>query len=75
MNSIGMISTPNCPPEKFIIESGTVITEEGQNLARELGVSYYESNLTDKKTIDTIFYDLAIKVLQKQVFIYRSELT
>ncbi|MFX1286069.1 MAG: hypothetical protein ACFFB5_20665 [Promethearchaeota archaeon] len=50
----------------FITESETVTTEEGQNLANELGVSYYESNLTERKSIETIFHDLAIEVLRKK---------
>ncbi len=48
----------------FITESETVTTAEGQNLADELRVLYYESKPTDKKTVETICHDLIIEVLR-----------
>ncbi|MFX1286091.1 MAG: hypothetical protein ACFFB5_20775 [Promethearchaeota archaeon] len=48
----------------FITESETVTTAEGQNLADELRVLYYESKPTDKKTVETIYHDLIIEVLR-----------
>lgn len=41
-----------------------VTTAEGQSLAEELGLSYYETRPTAKK-IEQIFHDLVIKVLLK----------
>ena len=49
----------------FITESETVTTEEGQNLAEELGVSYYETKLTNKRIMAEICQDLTLKVLNK----------
>ncbi|MFX0206965.1 MAG: hypothetical protein ACFFDT_13340 [Candidatus Hodarchaeota archaeon] len=43
-----------------------VTTAEGQSLAEELGLSYYETRPTDKK-IEQIFHDLVFKVLQKDI--------
>ncbi|MFX0207032.1 MAG: Rab family GTPase [Candidatus Hodarchaeota archaeon] len=44
-----------------------IITAEGQNLAEDLGIYYYETYIKDKNTIEGIFHDLAYKVLEKEV--------
>jgi len=43
-----------------------ITTDEGQSLAEELGLSYYETRPTDKKIIEQIFHDLTLKVIRKK---------
>ncbi|UCG00659.1 MAG: hypothetical protein JSW11_13695 [Candidatus Heimdallarchaeota archaeon] len=44
-----------------------ITPEEGQSLAEELGLSYYETRPTDKKISGQIFHDWSLRVLQKEV--------
>ncbi|MFX1286603.1 MAG: GTP-binding protein [Promethearchaeota archaeon] len=48
----------------FISDSEEITSFEGQGLAEELNVPYYETTPTDKATIEGIFHNLARKVVQ-----------
>ena len=48
----------------FITDSEEVTTEEGQNLAEELGVSYYETKPSDRSIMADVCQDLSFKILK-----------
>ncbi|UCG02694.1 MAG: hypothetical protein JSW11_01630 [Candidatus Heimdallarchaeota archaeon] len=43
-----------------------ITTAEGQSLAEELGLSFYETRPTDKKISEQIFHDLTLQVLRRR---------
>lgn len=47
----------------FLTDSDVVTSEEAQNLAEELNLSYYETQSTDKDTIEDIFHEIGLKLL------------
>ena len=49
----------------FITDSEAVTTEEGQNLAEELGISYYETKPTNRRIMAEVCQDLALKIINK----------
>jgi GTPase SAR1 family protein len=50
----------------IITKSQEVTTEEAQILAKELGMSYYETTVSDKSSIEEIFFDLTKKALESK---------
>ena len=49
----------------FVSDSEEVTTAEGQNLAEELSIHYYETKPTDNETIEGIFHNITRKMLEK----------
>lgn len=49
----------------LISDSDTITKEEGQTLAEELGISYYETRPTDQETIEKIFHTIIRDVLKE----------
>ena len=50
----------------LITNTEKVTSDEGQELAGELGASYYETVVDDLKCIEHIFYDLTLNALRKK---------
>lgn len=46
-------------------DSRQVTTEDGQNLARELGMDFMETSAADQINIDSMFRDMAKKILEQ----------
>ncbi|MFX0170800.1 MAG: hypothetical protein ACFE9L_02665 [Candidatus Hodarchaeota archaeon] len=59
-------------PEFFITlvgvigESEEITTEQGQALAEKLGIEYVETAINDRKTVESIFYNLTQKHLDSR---------